>query len=169
VLATTGAYTLWRAVARPLARITEVTQAVAAGAAPMVVPYGHRGDEVGALARSIAVFQDAMRRNSELSQMVMDEAQARARRQELMSNEITRFSAEVEATVAELGRISDQMLVASTELSATADHAADRTSGAVTASADASANVRDIASATEELAASVAEIARSRTSSPATL
>ena len=73
----------------------------------MAVPYGERGDEIGALARSIAVFQDAMRRNEELNQMVVDDAQARARRQERMSAEIARFSADVEATLAELGRISD--------------------------------------------------------------
>ena len=48
-------------------------------------------DEVGALARSIAVFQDAMRRNEELSQMVVDDAQARAQRQERMSAEIAQF------------------------------------------------------------------------------
>ena len=40
----------------------------------------------------------------------------RAQRQEQMSNEISRFSAEVEATLAELGRISDQMLAASSQL-----------------------------------------------------
>ena len=38
--------------------------------------------------------------------MVVDDAQARAHRQERMSAEIARFSAEVEATLAELGRIS---------------------------------------------------------------
>lgn len=159
LLAAAGAFIIRQAVARPLATITHVTEQVAVGAR-MDVPYGDRGDEVGALARSIAVFQDAMRRNEELSKMVADDAQARAHRQERISAEITHFSAGVEATLAELGGISDQMVAASTQLSSAADNATRCTSGASAASEDASANVRDIASAAEELASSVAEIDR---------
>jgi methyl-accepting chemotaxis protein len=160
LLAVAGILIIWRAVARPLARITGVTEAVAGGGSRMAVPYGDRRDEIGALARSIAVFQDAMQRNKELNQMVVDDAQARAERQERMSSEITAFSADVEATLAALGRISDQMLEASTQLSSTADNATARTAGAATASDEASANVRDIASAADELASSVSEIDR---------
>ena len=160
LLAGAGAYTIWRAVAKPLARITRVTEAIAAGNTQGDVPYRQRGDEVGALARSIAVFQEAMRRNEELGRTVSEDATARARRQEGMSLEISRFGGEVEATLSELGRISDQMLAASGRLSGSADNASTRTTGAAAASADASENVRDIASAADELAASVSEIDR---------
>ena len=147
-------------VAHPLARITRITQAVASGEVERVVPYGERHDEVGALARSIEVFQQTMRKNEELNRTVVDDAQARARRQEEVSREIGRFGGEVEATLSELGRISDQMLAAASRLTEAADNASSRTSGAAAASADASANVRDIASAADELAASVTEIDR---------
>jgi methyl-accepting chemotaxis protein len=160
LLAAAGAYLIWRAVARPLARITRITETIAAGNAEIAVPYRDRGDEVGALARSIAVFQAAMRRNEELGRTVIEDAQARAKRQEAMSVEISRFGAEVEATLSELGRISDQMLAASGRLTGAADNASTRTTGAAAASADASENVRDIASAADELAASVSEIDR---------
>jgi methyl-accepting chemotaxis protein len=160
LLAAAGIYTIRRSVARPLARITRITESVAAGETQAVVPYGKRTDEIGALARSIAVFQAAMRKNDELSRTVLDDAQARARRQEQISDEITQFGADVETTLAEFGRMCDQMLRASTELAGAADNASNRTAGAATASADASANVRDIASAAEELAAAVAEIDR---------
>jgi len=159
-LAALGALIIARAVARPLARITPITQAVAAGKVERVVPYGERHDEVGALARSIEVFQQTMRKNEELNRTVLDDAQARARRQEDVSAEISRFGGEVEATLAELGRISDQMLAAAGRLTAAADNASTRTTGAAAASAEASANVRDIASAADELAASVTEIDR---------
>jgi methyl-accepting chemotaxis protein len=160
LLAAAGAVMIWRSVAQPLARITRITEAVAAGATQRAVPYRERGDEVGALARSIAVFQDAMRKNEELGRTIVDDAQSRATRQERMSAEISQFSADVEATVSALGRISDDMLAASTRLAGAADNAATRTAGAATASADASTNVRDIASAADELAASVTEIDR---------
>jgi methyl-accepting chemotaxis protein len=160
LLAILGVLIIWRAVVRPLARITRITALVAAGSAQHEVPYGDRGDEIGALARSIAVFQNTMRRNEELGRRVIDDAQARVRRQEGIAVEVSRFGAEVEATLFELGRISNQMLAASGQLSEAADEASTRTMGAATASADASANVREIASAADELATSVAEIDR---------
>ena len=164
-LAAAGAIIIRQAVAWPLATITRITEQVAAGGAQRDIPYGDRRDEIGALARSIAVFQNAMRRNDELGKMVVDDAQARAHRQERVSAEITHFSAGVEATLAELGSISDQMLAASAQLTGAADNATQCTSGAVVSSEDASANVRDIASVAEELAASVHEINRQVTES----
>jgi methyl-accepting chemotaxis protein len=131
MLAALGAVIIWRAVARPLARITRITQAVAAGNVQSAIPFSGRRDEVGALARSIAVFQETMRKNEDLSRTVLDEAQARARRQEEVSQEISRFGAEVEATLSELGRISNQMLAASGHLTGAADTASMRTTGGV--------------------------------------
>jgi len=160
LLAAAGALVISRSVARPIAKITQITEAVAAGDAAISVPYSERSDEIGALARSIGVFQRAMRNNEDLNRTVRSDAEARTHRQEQMSNEITRFSAEVEATLAELGRISDQMLAASTQLAGAADEAAAKTSSATAASSEASSNVRDIASAADELSASVNEIDR---------
>ena len=134
VLAGLGAVIIARGVARPLARITRITQAVASGEVERVVPYGERHDEVGALARSIEVFQQTIRKNEELNRTVVDDAQARARRQEELSREIGRFGGEVEATLSELGRISDQMLAAASRLTEAADNASSRTSGAAAAS-----------------------------------
>ena len=160
LLAAAGALVISRSVAKPIAKITQITEAVAAGDVTIAVPYSERSDEIGALARSIAVFQRAMRNNEELNRTVRGDAEARTHRQEQMSNEITRFSAEVEATLAELGRISDQMLAASSQLAGAADEAAAKTSSATAASSEASSNVRDIASAADELSASVNEIDR---------
>ncbi len=160
LLAFAGALVIARGVVRPLADITRVTEAVAAGNAGIAIPFSQRGDEIGALARSIGVFRDAMNHNVELNRTVLDDADARAHQQQRMSAEIARFSAEVEATLSELGRISDQMLSASSQLAGAADHAAAKTEGAATASAEASSNVRDIASAADELSASVNEIER---------
>jgi methyl-accepting chemotaxis protein len=159
-LAGFGAVIIARAVARPLAAITKVTEAVASGTADVVVPYAHRNDEIGALARSVGVFRDAVRRNRELNHAVAQEGETRARREEQMASEIGRFSAEVEATVAELARITGQMKTASTQLAEMADRASAQTEGAAASSAEASSNVRDIASAAEELSASVMEIDR---------
>jgi methyl-accepting chemotaxis protein len=160
ILAGAGASVISRSVARPIAEITRVTEAVAAGDASIAVPFGERNDELGALARSIAVFQRAMRNNEELNRTVRSDAETRAQRQEQMSSQISHFSADMEATLAELGRISDQMLAASSQLAGAADAASTKTASAAAASSEASSNVRDIASAADELSASVNEIDR---------
>jgi methyl-accepting chemotaxis protein len=159
LLAGAGAFLIWRAVARPLAEIARVTEAVAAGKSVMI-PHGSRRDEIGGLARSIAVFQHAMHHNKDLNRTVVADAEARSKRQERVSAEIERFSAEVEDSIARLGAICDQMLDASAQLADAAGRASNRSAGATSASAEASSNVRDIASAADELAASVMEIDR---------
>jgi methyl-accepting chemotaxis protein len=159
-LAVVGAVIIRQAVTRPLTEITRVTAAVAGGAAAISIPYRERHDEVGALARSIAVFQEAMQRNVELNRVVSEEAAARVRRQEEVAAELGRFGTDIEKTVAELVTSAERMLGASANLAQVADGAANCTGSAAQASSQASANVRDIASAAEELAASVEEINR---------
>ena len=159
MLAGFGAVMIRRAVARPLAQITRVTEAVASGAV-QEVPFRDRRDEIGALARSISVFQAAMRRNEEFNRIELEQSQARAARRERMSNEIARFSADFEGTLGELNRTALHMITAAAQLSGAADQAATRTASATATSNEASSNVRDIASAADELAASVNEIDR---------
>jgi len=159
LLAGAGAVIIWGAVARPLAEITRVTKEVAGGTEAVTVPYHNRTDEIGALARSITVFQQAMRRNEELKRGT-EAAEARFRRQEQISQEISHFNGEIELTLAELGRISEQMLTAATHFSEAAERTAGRTALATKASAEASHHMNDIASAIDDLVASTREIDR---------
>ena len=159
-LATLALLMISRGIVVPLRVITTVTTSVADGNEIVAVPFSERDDEIGALARAIGVFRQAMQRNKELNKTVIVDAESRNTRQQQMTNEIARFSAGVEATLSELGRISDQMLAASGQLAAAADDASTKTARADAASSEASANVRDIASAADELSASVNEIDR---------
>jgi methyl-accepting chemotaxis protein len=159
LLAGAGVIMIWRAVVRPLAEITRVTQVVAEGTSAVAIPFAERGDEIGALARSITIFEHAMRDNEHLNRATRA-AEDRARHQEKLAAKIAQFNAEVEMTLAELGRICEGMLGASTRLSNSAEYASTRTATATTASTEVSASVRDIASAVDELAASITEINR---------
>ena len=160
LLAMVGALVIRRSIARPLAAVTRVTEAVAGGDAALAVPFRDRPDEIGALARSIAVFQDAMRRNVELNKTVLADAEAKVQRQEQIAAETTRFGTDIEASLSKLDRLFQQMLSASSLLADAADLASAKTGNAATASGEASANVRDIAAAAEELAVAVSEINR---------
>lgn len=166
LLAIGGALVLWRGVARPLAQITRVTNAVARGE-HIDIPYDSRRDEIGALSHSIGVFQAAMKSNLHLSRAASEQACARERYQEKLSKDIAAFTSAIENSIASLGTISNQVLESAMELSGAADRAAHRTECALGASSEASANVRDIASAADELAASVMEIDRQVTQSNA--
>jgi methyl-accepting chemotaxis protein len=159
LLAAVGALILRRAVVRPLAEITRVTELVAEGGA-VAVPYGSRRDEIGALSRSINLFQAAMNHNKELNRSMAAETGGRERRQAHLSTEVAAFTTSIESNIAELGAISDQVLESASRLAKAGDRASRRTEGATSASAEASTNVRDIASATDELASSVMEIDR---------
>jgi methyl-accepting chemotaxis protein len=160
LLATAGAFMIMRGVVRPITEITRITEAVAAGDTQQTLAFTKRSDEIGALARSIDVFQQAMQHVKDLSRQIAEDSEAQRDGQARVSHEIAHFSADVEATLAELGRISDQMLAASSQLAGVADDASAKTARAAAASSDASGNVRDIASAADELSASVNEIDR---------
>ncbi len=159
LLVAAGVITIWRAVVRPLAEITRVTEAVA-DKRMVDIPYRGRRDEIGALASSVAVFQAAMRHNDELNRTVSGDAAARARRQDEVGAEIGRFSLEAEAMLAQLSSLSDAVRKSAKDLAGAVDVTSDRTTRAISASGEANSNVRDIASAADELAASVLEIER---------
>ncbi|MBX6426276.1 MAG: methyl-accepting chemotaxis protein [Variibacter sp.] len=159
VLAAAGAGVVAEA-GRPLQALGEAAQAMAAGTSGVEIPGCGRGDEVGALARALSQLRDVLQRNEAFSRTVLDDAAARSRRQEAIGTEILRFAEEVEATLADLARIVEQAIEASSRVVGRAGEACGRTEGAKRASHEASSHVRDIASAADELTASVTEIDR---------
>jgi methyl-accepting chemotaxis protein len=159
LLAASGAAVVGRTCAR-LSAITRATGQLADGQTDIAIPHRGRRDEIGALAASIAVFQSAMRNNKELNQTVRDDADARKQRQDQIAAEIAAFSADVEATLGELMKMSGRAKKAATELAQAVDITVDRTGRATQSSEESNTNVRDIASAADELAMSVLEIER---------
>ena len=159
LLAAAGAIMIRRAVVWPLAEIARVTEVVAEGTSEVSIPFADRGDEIGALARSINVFEQAMRDNEALNQAARA-AKDRALRQERLATKISEFNAEVETTLAELGLDCLKMLGEATQLSSLADYTSRTTRTATAASAAASSSVREIASDVDALAASITEIER---------
>jgi hypothetical protein len=60
--------------------ITATIKQVADGAEGVEVPHTDRGDEIGALARAIKIFQEAMERNRKLNSQVLEDSEARDER-----------------------------------------------------------------------------------------
>ena len=159
-LALAGIAIIWRAVARPLAAITRVTEQVAGGDTSIAVPCAERHDEVGALARSIGVFQSAMARNAELNRTIAEEVKAREARNSVIETAVESFRMSVEQSLGAVGKNAEVMRSTAQTLTGVASHAKDQTGSAAAASDDTATNVNTVASASEELTASIQEIAR---------
>jgi methyl-accepting chemotaxis protein len=150
-----------RRVTRPLAAVTESLTAIAEGRSDVAIECDDRGDEIGEIARTLAVFRSASaeRRRLREEQMATNAAAAEQRKAEL-----TRF---VDGFQASVGGIIDNVLRSSSEfecvarqLTQTARTTAELSGQSAGASEAASEHVRTAAVASDELSGSIAEIGR---------
>ena len=160
MLAIAGALTIARSVTKPITEITNVTQAVAAGDGSIAIPFSDRPTKSARWRARSACFRTpcAAMRNSIVPCAATPIS--RARRQEQMSSEISHFSAEVEATLAELGRISDRDAGGIDPARGRRGQRLEQDGARRRSLVGSLRNVRDIASAADELSASVNEIDR---------
>jgi methyl-accepting chemotaxis protein len=155
-----GVLIITRSIARPLSAITDTIKRVAEGAEGVEVPHVDRGDEIGALARAIQIFKEAMDRNRNLNSQVIEDSKARDERARQIEASVDAFR---EAIGGVLRAVTDNATSMRGTAETIASVASDASGRAVTASGateQASNNVSAVASAAEELSASVEEIGR---------
>ncbi len=155
-----GILVVRQAVIRPLAKITKITEQVASGASSIAVPYRDSHDEIGALARSIAVFQEAMQRNTELSSKVAADAAAEAAKGRQIEAAVEAFRNSVERTFDSFSTQTSSMRRTAEALRSISGKAATQAHSATNASSETFSNVQSVAAAAEELASSIKEISR---------
>src|SRR6195256_4707950 len=80
VVVVIGVMIIARSIAQPLSAITDTIKRVAEGAEGVEVPHIGRTDEIGALARAIQIFKEAMDRNRNLNSQVVLDSKAREER-----------------------------------------------------------------------------------------
>ena len=149
-----------RSIARPLAAITATIKQVADGAENVVVPHSDRADEIGALARAIQVFQDAMGRNRNLASQVSQDAAAREERARHIERSVEGFREAIGAIMRGLSNNASTMRETAQTITRVTADASSRAGIAANATEQASHNVTAVAGAAEELSASVVEIGR---------
>ncbi|MCE1236412.1 MAG: methyl-accepting chemotaxis protein [Hyphomicrobiales bacterium] len=148
-----------RSVTRPLGDIREAMVALGRGRTDVRLDTD-RHDEIGEMARAVAVFrnQEEERRKLQASSAASEEAKrARETRIETLIADFRRRSADLLATVGDEMRA---MAATANALTGTAEATAHRADGAAHASHEASENVLTVSSAGEELMQSINEIAR---------
>jgi len=160
ILAIIGMAIIGRAVAQPLRRLARVTEEVAAGATGVPVPHADRQDEVGALARSIVAFQQAVDRNAELNRTIAEDVKAREERNGHIRAAVESFRVSVAQALGAVARNAETMRSTAQTLTDVASNAKEHSGSAAAASEDTATNVNTVASASEELTASIHEIAR---------
>jgi methyl-accepting chemotaxis protein len=148
-------------IGRPIRRIGEVLLALAHGNKDIEVPYTHRSDEVGDNARAAQTFKEKLIRIEQLETAEKETAQrvAEQRRADMHALAGT-FEATVASVVRSVTASSTELEAAAESLGATAGTTRDLTGRVLSASTQASENVRSVSVATEHLIASVGEISR---------
>ena len=149
-----------RRIARPMAAIAFEMQLVARGDLKRTILFQNRRDEIGDLARALAVFRDTSTKKLRIEQTQREEQERREHRQRTIEQQITTFDGSIRGLLDALSHAATEMRSTSETMSATAEET-DRQATAVTSAAtQASANVETVASASEELSMSVGEIGR---------
>jgi len=158
LLAGAGAGVLLR-VSRPIARLTQATQALARNDLGVTIPYGERADEVGALSRAVITFQEGLR---EAEAQRGAAAGIREAADVERGSVLRAMAGQVEAEAGRAVRLVEARMEQVTEqvgaMAAGAEGIAAESASVAEAAQAAQQNVQAVAAATEELGASIREI-----------
>jgi methyl-accepting chemotaxis protein len=150
---------LWR-FTTPMVDLSRATQALAEGRLDLDVPHARRRDEIGAIARGIAVFQAAMVDRLRLQEASAAEERRKSDREARIERTIANFRLETERLVDGVGRESDSLEAAARSLSDAIGASRHLTGAAVGEIAAARTEVEGVASAAEDMARAVSAIER---------
>jgi methyl-accepting chemotaxis protein len=155
-----GVLIIFRSVARPLSLITATIKRVAEGAENVEVPHVDRADEIGALARAIRTFQQAMDRNRNLSAQALLDSRARTERAQHIETSVEAFRSAIGDVLRAVNDSASAMRETAQSIASVASDASGRAVAAAGATEQASSSVNAVASAAEQLSASVEDIGR---------
>jgi methyl-accepting chemotaxis protein len=149
-------------VSRPIARLNGAMDKMAKGNLDIDVPGAGRGDEIGDMARTIAVIRenaarDALAKQEEAKQ---DEIARATRRKANMQSLADKFETAVGSIVETVSSASTELEAAAGTLTKSAETTQQLSAIVAAASEEASTNVQSVASSTEEMTSSISEISR---------
>ena len=159
VLAALVGLVIGRSITVPLRRIIDVMQALTAGNLGVEVGGIERKDEVGEVARAVAVFKDGLAQADQLRKdQEAAKQRAEAERRQAMLDLANRFESSVGSVVSGVTAAATELQATAQSMSATAEQTSRQSTAVAAASEQTTQNVQTVASATEELSASIGEI-----------
>ncbi len=161
------AWPLARSIARPMRAMTDAMGRLASGDLTVEVPARERGDEIGAMAKAVDVFKDALVAKQKAGEAAAAETEAKARRARRV-DELTRdFEGNVASLTHGLTTAGSGMQATAEAMTQVANQTNQQSVQLASAAEQTAANVQAVSAATEELAASIGEIASQVTQSSA--
>ncbi len=150
-----------RRVVEPLADLVGVIRKLASGDMTVEIDHGDRKDEIGEIARAMSVFKDNARAVEEMRRD-QDQAKRRAEADRLaaMHQMANIFEDSVGKVVKAVTSAAGELEGSSGQMAHTAAETSSQATIVASAAHQASVNVETVASASEELAASIGEISR---------
>ncbi len=145
-------------LATPIGNMAKRMQTLATGDTSIVIDGTERSDEIGAMARAIAVFRDHAIARRDLEGEQAAERARREARQAQIDALVTAFRKEASTSIDKVTAAGQDLDGIAREMASSAGHSAERASVAHDAAARASGDVGTVASAAEELSASISEI-----------
>ncbi|HYE00782.1 MAG TPA: methyl-accepting chemotaxis protein [Alphaproteobacteria bacterium] len=158
-----AAFALWVTVAltvRPLAAIAALMERLARGELDIAVAGEGRRDEIGVLARALAVFKDAAVAARRLEAEQRLERERKEARRLHLEGEIAAFDGAVRASLEALAGAAAELDATAGGMSATAERTSRQAVAVSAAAGQTTVNVQAVAGATEELTVSISEIGR---------
>jgi methyl-accepting chemotaxis protein len=148
-------------IVKPIHLLKNVMEAFALNDLDADVPGTERGDELGEMARTVAVFKNNA---LDVERMRVDQRAAEQHGAGQRKADMHRLADAFENAIGEIietvSSASTQLEASATSLTATASRAQEVTTTVAAASEQASTNVQAVAAATEEMASTVNEISR---------
>ncbi|WP_237155221.1 methyl-accepting chemotaxis protein [Oryzibacter oryziterrae] len=147
-----------RSITLPLNRIRSTMEALSRGQTA-VVSDTDRGDEIGAMARTLTIFQDNEMEKARLEGAQRDDIEQRMSRQRAFEEAVADFRRQVTQLTGTVSSTMHEMSTTASDLLDATELSRSQAEGASYASTGASDKVAVVSGASEELAHSIAEIA----------
>jgi methyl-accepting chemotaxis protein len=154
---------LWvaaKGVTQPIQSLSAVMERFARNELEADVPGVERGDEVGAMARTVQVFKQNAVERRQLEQKEREEIAQRERRAAQIAVLTQSFDAKAADLLGVINGAAGQLKTTAQAMSVTAEQTTHQAKTVASAADEASANVQTVATAAEELSASIHEISR---------
>ena len=150
-----------RRITKPLGAVTQSLTAIAEGRSDVEISCDDRGDEIGDIARTVAVFRNnALERLRLRDEQTAAAAHAAEQRQSELQSFVEKFRARVGGIIDKVMKSSGDFERIASHLTETARVTADLSRQSAGTSEMASEHVRSAATASDELSVSISEIAR---------
>ncbi len=153
-------WSLIRAVSRPVTAMTVVMRRLADRDTTVLVSGTERRDEIGCMAAAVQVFKDNMISAARMAAEQEVEQAAKAARSGRLEALLKEFEANVGEVVSVLASSSTELEGTAEAMTGTARATDDQAGNVAAAAAEADLGVQTVASAAEELSASISEISR---------